>query len=168
MPPAGWGFFPHHGWAPAARRLYFKGTGLPMPLNARLAAEADRVASGESTAADAAARVWAGLAQDPARWLRPSAPIACGIHVLGAKGGQPAVASATIPGRWTAANWYLLTGAPLIAAARRVWRGLVPQKGVLLPEAVFSLTDFEPEVAALLPELPGHGRLFVEDLTVLG
>lgn len=55
--------------------------------------------------------------------------------------------------------WRQVTGAPLIAAARRVWRGEIDQTGVSLPEDMIAFDDFEAEVAELLPDIPAHGRL---------
>ena len=155
-------YLPRHGWMPQASRALIVGTGFPARLNERMAAQADRVAAGEISAGDASSEVWDEVLSDPAGWLLPSSRYQRGFCALGVKDGRPAVASATMPNLFTERNWYMLTGAPLIVAARRIWRGEVEQKGVLLPEAVFDYEDFEAEVAGLLPSLPSHGRLFLE------
>ena len=156
-------FLPRHGWMPQASRALIMGTGFPLRLNERVAAQADRVAAGEISTGDAASEVRDEVLSDPAGWLLPSFPYQRGFCALGVKDGRPAVASATMPNLSTERNWYMLTaGAPLIVAARRIWRGEVEQKGVLLPEAVFEYEDFEAEVAELIPSLPSHGRLHLE------
>ena len=181
IPALGWGaapvrpismqsdalYFPRHGWEPQAARALIVGTGFPVRLNERVAAQADRVAAGEISAGEAASEVRDEVLSDPAEWLLPSPTNQRGFHALGVKDGRPAVASATMPGLITEANWYMLTGAPLIAAARRVWRGAVEQKGVLLPEAIFPFDSFEAEVAELFPHVPPHGRLFLERMEYL-
>ena len=181
IPALGWGtvpsraisvqsdvhFFPRHGWAPQASRAYILGTGFSTQLNERLAAQANRVAAEEISVGDAAVEVRDQLSSDPTRWLLPSSSNQGGFHVLGFQDERPALASATMPGLLTESNWYLLTGAPLLVAARRIWRDEVEQKGVLLPEEIFDLDDFEAEVAELLPDIPSHGKLFLEGFEYL-
>jgi hypothetical protein len=158
---------PRHGWPPGAGRAVIYVTGFSHRLNERMAAQADRIAAGGISRRDAASEVRTEVLGDPAGWLLPVSPDQVGFYALGVKDGRPAVASATMPGVLTESNWYMLTAAPLIVAARRVWRGEVEQKGVLLPEAIFSYEDFEPEVLELLPSPPAHGRLVVERMEFL-
>ncbi len=164
-------FFPKHDWAPEATRANIQGTGFPVQLNERVVFQAERIAAKDISIADAAMEVRDELSDDPAKWLLPKTTHTSSgagfFHVVGSKDGRPAVSSAASPGLYTEANWYLLTGAPLIAAARRVWRGEIDEKGVLLPEAILEFDGFEAEVADLLPDVPPHGRLFKQKLDYL-
>lgn len=160
-------YFPRHKWMPDATRANFLGTGFPIKLNEHIATQADRISAQELSTDDAVSEVRSNLEANPITWLSPLSKCEIGAKVLGYKDGRAAASTGIMSGVITEANWYLLTGGPLIAAARRIWRGEIEQKGVLLPEALLDFEDFESEVMALIPEVPSHGRLFKVSLDYL-
>jgi hypothetical protein len=57
---------------------------------------------------------------------------------------------------------YLITSAALVAAARKILRGEIRERGVMTAEAAFEPLSYFDEVVAVLPEPPPDGKLIDE------
>jgi len=105
---------------------------------------------------------------DPQRWLtvpEDHVPIPImWVRAVGQKNGRPARCDCWVSAPLPKPAGWLLTNAALAAAALKILRGEVSERGVMAAEQAFDPPSFFEEMAGLLPEPPPHGQLVGESL----
>jgi hypothetical protein len=152
-------------WLPGLKKVSYVEAFLPARVGETFHEQVRRITEGACTPEQAAERYYAALDAEPDTSPTPASLRAppCAITAQGYKDGQRVSLTCTfdVRGAGTAA---------LAAAALKLLRGEIQERGVLAPEACLAPLPFLAEVAQLLPEtsVPADGKMFAETLEPTG
>ena len=141
---------------------------LPPQLHELLRGYALRVLEGNIGADTAADSFYGTVESDPHHWLTLADDYPPGaktwVRAVGRKEGRPARNTCWLVAEMWDVGGYFLTSAALAAAALKILRGEIKERGVMTAETTFEPQSFFEEVAAVLPDPPPDGRLIGESL----
>ena len=139
---------------------------LPPQLHDVLRGLALRVLGGEIGAKAATAAFYDTVESDPHRWLTLADEIMpipeMWVRAVGRKEGRAARCDCWFTAPMWDVGGYFLTSVSLAAAARKILRGEVRERGVLTAEKAFEPLPFLDEVASLIPDVLPDGKLIGE------
>lgn len=159
-----WGAIPRDLCKGSPVEMWF--SPLPPQLHAVLREQALRVVEEDVDPEIATSSFYDTADSDPYRWLilpNDYIPVPkMWVRAVGRKSGRAARFSCwfTAP-MWKVEGWFL-TSAALATAVRKILRGEIRERGVMIAEKTFDPLPFFDEVASLLPEQLPDGKLINE------
>jgi len=143
----------------------------PPQLGAVLQEQALGVLEGKIDADTAINTFYDTIERDPYHWLvLPDdfvAPTKLWVTALGRKEDHAARHSCWFTAPMWNVNGYFLTSVALAAAVRKVLRGEIQERGIMIAEKAFEPLSFFDEVTALIPDLLPDGKLIDESFEEL-
>lgn len=141
---------------------------LPPEPNAVLRDQALRLLEQRTDPETAIGTLFDGIDLDLQRWLTVPddyTPIpTMWLRAVGYKQGRLAYHDCWLPASASKLGGGFLTSSALTAAALKILRGDVTERGIMTAEHAFDPQSFFKEIAQLLPEPPPHGQLVGESL----